>query len=98
MPGKAPDEYAWRSFCKNGQVLRRLQTSKADYAAQRMAAAVKRMGATTLSSQEWELALRWATIWGMATRICSRCRGEEMCAYPAQPVRPDKADKEFSGT
>lgn len=65
---------------------------RTEYAARRMAAALQRMGDMSLSSDEWEQALKWATIWGMATRIGPRCRRTHTCARAAESCGLDRSD------
>lgn len=71
--------------------------SRTEYASRRMAAAVERMGDVSLTSREWELALRWATAWGMAMRTGPRCNCPEDCALRAETCGQDRSDRRFSG-
>lgn len=98
MCGKPLRQPGVASARTDAGTLEQPRKSRADYAGRRMAAAIKRMGDTSLSSREWESALKWATVWGMATRMCSRCRSTGMCAPTAQTCGPDKDDRTNSGT
>lgn len=97
MHGKPLRQPGVEPPCTGSGMLEELRKSRADYAAHRMSQAIKRMGDTSLSSGEWESALKWATVWGMATRMCSRCRSTDMCTYPTCACGLDKDDRPNPG-
>lgn len=81
--------------CTGTASLEQQHKSRTEYAGRRMAAALKRMGDVSLSSREWELALRWATAWGMAVRTGPRCRCPG-CATRIEARGLDKSARRFS--
>lgn len=78
MCHKRAGEQGTSSACAEG-AREDMRKARREYASRRMAAAIKRMGNTPLSSLEWEFAFRWATVWGMASRMCPRCRRADNC-------------------
>ena len=97
MSAKPLEGAGTASSCSGADMLERPRKSRTEYAGRRMAAAVKRMGDVSLSSSEWEVALRWATVWGMAMRTGPRCHHADAWAEHTETCGLDETDRAFSG-